>query len=195
MGCGRGKSRRMRLLPPRSADLTGKQFGSWTVLKYAGRKRWPSGTKRQYWQCQCACGAVVAVGKYNLTNGTSTRCHSCAKSNDLVGRRFGKLQVIARSKRRRYWRCRCKCGRIEELSTRTLKSNSRTHCRVCALGKCVGTAGRFKRQRVGLGLSLKALGERLGVTRQRAHQLERLPDKLWTRESRRRVEAALSKSQ
>src|SRR6185503_7863985 len=112
--------RPFRLLPPRSADLTGKQFGSWTVLKYAGRKRWPGGTKRQYWQCQCACGAVVAVGKYHLTNGTSTRCHSCAKRKDLVGHRFGKLQVIGRSKRRGYWRCRCKCGRIEELSVRVL---------------------------------------------------------------------------
>jgi hypothetical protein len=84
---------------------------------------------------------------------------------------------------------------IEELSTRTLKSNGRTQCRVCALGKCVGTAVRFKRRRIELGLSLKVLGERLGVTKQRAHQLERLPDKLWTRESRRRVEAALNKRQ
>jgi hypothetical protein len=182
-------------LPRRCADLTGKQFGSWTVLEYGGLKRWPSGTARQYWQCRCACGAVAAVGKYHLTNGTSTRCYNCAKRINLVGRSFGKWRVIARGKRKLYWRCRCTCGRIEELSTRTLKSNGRTQCRVCALGKCVGTAVRFKRRRIELGLSLKVLGERLGVTKQRAHQLERLPDKLWTRESRRRVEAALNKRQ
>ena len=51
------------------ADHTGKKFGKWSVLGYAGR---------QYWLCRCECGAQVLVYSGNLTSGGSTQCRKCA---------------------------------------------------------------------------------------------------------------------
>ena len=52
-------------------DLTGQNFGHWTVLKRA-----PNGPgKTTRWLCRCGlCGREVIVQRNNLTNGKSTRC-------------------------------------------------------------------------------------------------------------------------
>ena len=52
-------------------DLTGQQFGHWTVLQRA-----PNGPgKTTRWLCKCElCGREVIVQRNNLTNGKSTRC-------------------------------------------------------------------------------------------------------------------------
>ena len=46
-------------------NQTGKHFGHWTVLNYAGKKRW--------W-CLCKCGVLKSVLTHNLTSGRSTSC-------------------------------------------------------------------------------------------------------------------------
>lgn len=56
-------------------DLTGKRFGRWTVLKYAGK-----GICK--WTCQCDCGIIKDVKTANLTHGRSVSC-GCFKDEQL----------------------------------------------------------------------------------------------------------------
>lgn len=49
----------------RRIDLTGQAFGRWTVVSYAGNKRW---------ECLCECGRRKAVHASNLKSGASRSC-------------------------------------------------------------------------------------------------------------------------
>lgn len=51
-------------------DLTGKRFGTWTVLGLAKTIR----NKRLYWKCRCDCGYEKEVDGFSLRNGKSTNC-------------------------------------------------------------------------------------------------------------------------
>lgn len=52
------------------ADLTGKAFSSWTVLREADR----ASDRSRQWVCRCACGTERVVLQGNLTNGASRSC-------------------------------------------------------------------------------------------------------------------------
>jgi hypothetical protein len=54
------------------ADLTGRRFGKWTVLKYAGKR-----SSARMWLCRCDCGVEKEVQHYNLTTGSSKKCQQC----------------------------------------------------------------------------------------------------------------------
>lgn len=108
-------------------DLTGQTFGAWTAVKFN------DSTKK--WKCVCACRIEREVRAGNLTGGKSKSCgcervyeytpkiktdgRDGAKSTrkkpkvylfeDLVGRTYGSLLVIARRPKGR-WRCACSCG-------------------------------------------------------------------------------------
>lgn len=60
-----GKSKSCGHDPYNRIDLTGKQFGKWTVIRYAGLKRW---------LCKCSCGIEKEVFGLSLRNGTSNSC-------------------------------------------------------------------------------------------------------------------------
>ncbi len=76
-------------LPAHVEDLSGRRFGRWIVLKYAGcRNRFirPSPgrslalggvQKIRTWQCRCDCGVTRNVPHHNLTKGCSTQCADC----------------------------------------------------------------------------------------------------------------------
>lgn len=59
---------------------------------------------------------------------------------DLVGRRFGKLEVVGRSDKRAprgartvpLWECRCECGKITYKATDTLTNPDLSMCSECA---------------------------------------------------------------
>lgn len=88
-------------------DLTGKQFGFWTVLK-KGEYR----NLTQMWVCKCKCGTIKEVSPYNLINGRSVSC-GCFTSYSLIGKRIGILKVIGITKEDGLsCRCRCDCGNI-----------------------------------------------------------------------------------
>lgn len=63
----------------RGVDYTGKKIGNWTVLRYAScLKR--DNSKKNYevkWTCQCSCGVIHDLNKYNLTSGKTSNCVSC----------------------------------------------------------------------------------------------------------------------
>ena len=78
------------------------------------------------WHCKCECGNECDVEAYALSAGKTVSCGcykrevtSCRKLHDLVGQRFGRLVVIARSDdyitpntgaRHTRWHCHCDCG-------------------------------------------------------------------------------------
>lgn len=65
---------------PPFRDLTGRRFGRWKVLRYAGRN-----SQRKYlWLCWCDCGCTRVVSGVYLGNGESRSC-GCRKH---VGGRF-----------------------------------------------------------------------------------------------------------
>ena len=47
-------------------NLAGRQFGNWTVLRKAKR--------RKYWVCQCTCGTVREVMAWSMQRGASRSC-------------------------------------------------------------------------------------------------------------------------
>ena len=99
-------------------DLSGEVYGDWTVLKYLGD---------YMWECQCSCGNIKAVSRYDLISGKSTNCGCQRLKNDLKGQRFGKLvaeEYIGNST----WRCRCDCGGIAYAGTYSLISGARKSC-------------------------------------------------------------------
>ena len=49
----------------RFQDLTGKKYGMLTVLDGRGRK---------YITCQCECGKVKEMNRYNVMRGNTTSC-------------------------------------------------------------------------------------------------------------------------
>ena len=53
------------------------------------------------------------------------------KPIDLTGQRFGRLVVLERAENRAertYWRCQCDCGKIKDISTKTLRNGSTQSC-------------------------------------------------------------------
>jgi hypothetical protein len=59
-------------------DLTGRPFGLWTVLAYAGNRG------NNYWHCRCACGRVKQVEGKSLCKGDSRGCHSCRQRGKIT---------------------------------------------------------------------------------------------------------------
>jgi len=79
---------------PKLNDLTGQVFGRWLVLDRAENKN-----GLVHWNCECECGAVVAVRSCNLVTGLSKQCNSCSnKARDLNQVRQDPLLVGLRAR-------------------------------------------------------------------------------------------------
>ncbi len=104
------KLKRMR--GPRK-DITGKQYGYWTVLAFEGDSKW---------KCRCKCGTETIVAGGHLKSGHSKSC-GCYKrefssqnnASKLLGMRFGRLTVLERvhginKDYNARWKCACDCG-------------------------------------------------------------------------------------
>lgn len=114
----------------RAKDLRGKKFGRLTVLYRISNKG-----NAVAWKCQCECGNVKEIQGSSLTTGNTTSCGCYNKekiSNDLTGKRFGKLVAIKSTgnKRRRYieWECLCDCGNTAYVASGDLNLGSVTSC-------------------------------------------------------------------
>lgn len=75
-------------------DITGKQFGRLTVLKW-DHYRYQGINKRHYWLCQCECGNTKVVSAEHLYRG-STRSCGCirAKKCEYRTQLSGVLRMI-----------------------------------------------------------------------------------------------------
>lgn len=116
-------------------DLTGQQFGDWTVLCKAEK---PEGLKSNgaYWLCRCTCGKEKVILGHSLLQGKSTSCGTCRLDivDDLTGQVFDQLTVIERDFSRpsnsngAFWRCRCTCGNEITVLGKNLKHQPRHSC-------------------------------------------------------------------
>lgn len=114
----------------RATDLRGKVFGRLTVLYRVKNKG-----NATVWKCQCSCGTIKEIAGGGLTSGRTVSCGCYNKekiSNDLTGKRFGKLTAIkpTGNKRRRYieWECLCDCGNTTYVASGDLNYGSVTSC-------------------------------------------------------------------
>jgi dimeric dUTPase (all-alpha-NTP-PPase superfamily) len=97
----------------RFIDLTGRQFGNLTVINLIEESRHHVNKR---WMCRCDCGTeIVRDGRSlmrGLTKGILTTCGKCIerKNSNLEGKRFGRLAVLKKAEKSRYWECHCDCG-------------------------------------------------------------------------------------
>ena len=115
-------------------DLTNNVYGRLTVLRKDNERLTNNGS---YWICQCECGKIKSVRSSSLRRGEIQSC-GCLRTEQarlakeriskeaMIGKRFGKLTVIERSKKkgedgRLYWICECDCGNIVEVLGHSLR--------------------------------------------------------------------------
>lgn len=118
-------------------DLTGQRFSRLVVISLDG-----VGVSGARWLCQCDCGNSTVVLSGNLRRGTSAATQSCGcasggRVKDLLGRRFGKLVVVAFDgvrKQRAHWLCRCDCTRTKAISAGHLTQGHASSCGCGRLG-------------------------------------------------------------
>ena len=112
-------------------DLTGKRFGKWTVLERVENKN-----GKTFWKCRCDCGTEREVYSVALTSGKSESC-GCGMSDDLTGKRFGRLTVIEKhgytngKRKLPTWLCKCDCGNTAIRTGKTLKDSKNSGCDDC----------------------------------------------------------------
>lgn len=119
-------------------EIQGKRFGILTVIgKVNVKRRWEA-------LCKCDCGNEKVVSAKGLVRGDTKSCgcqtnqlRSIGRSANLLGKSFGKLQVVAQGKGistgrlNRYnnsWICKCECGGTTEASSNSLLSGNTTSC-------------------------------------------------------------------
>lgn len=56
-------------LPRRTKDLTGKVFGTFTVMNYTGRQK-----SHLYWNCSCCCGQLHVIRADTIRSGKVKKC-------------------------------------------------------------------------------------------------------------------------
>jgi hypothetical protein len=83
-------------LPDTAHDLTGKRFGKWLVLKYAGKKG-----SDHMWLSRCECGVERNIPQGNLVQRNSTQCRRCAWNSRRIPRTklYRALRCVSRSGR------------------------------------------------------------------------------------------------
>lgn len=95
----------------KSPDLTGQNFGRWTVLKRDNTIH----KNDVYWICECSCDkhTIKSVSTSNLKTENSRSC-GCLANVDIAGKTFGRWTALKYDKERstyksRYWICQCSC--------------------------------------------------------------------------------------
>lgn len=101
-------------------NIVDEEFNEWKVLEYAGNG---------YWKCQCSCGEIRNVRRYDLINGKSKSCgHNISTPNkDLTGLQINDWKVIKYAGNR-YYTCKCKCGQVHDVLAKNLLNGSSKSC-------------------------------------------------------------------
>lgn len=155
----------------------GNIYGYLTVIARAENDK----DNRAQWLCKCKCGNKVIVRGKSLRNGNTKSCgcyqkERAAQSNmdrvgNLVGQRFGKLQVISEAgfithtngKRSRIYNCLCDCGNYCQIQHQYLAFGDTTSC------GCIRSKGEFQ---------IEQLLKEHNINFQREYSFENLKDKL-----------------
>jgi hypothetical protein len=105
-------------------DLTGRQFGDWSVIGYAGE---------QYYFCKCKCGTVKKIHGQELKLGRSQRCKRCSSdrlktAEDITGKIFGNWEVLDGTNGTKI-KCKCLlCGKVKEVVRYDILRSKSTSC-------------------------------------------------------------------
>lgn len=86
--------------------------------------------------CRCDCGNEKLIANGSLKTGNTKSC-GCIKSEDLKGKKFGRLLVIAKAKSKNnkgYSLCKCDCGNEKEIKNEFLKKGEAKSCNECLKG-------------------------------------------------------------
>ena len=121
---------------PKYIDLTGQQFGRFTVIKKVSNPN----SRDAMWECQCECGTIKNVLGKNLRNGRSKSCGCYAKERsaellaernrkntlDISNDKYGLLTPLHSTEKRSsqgsiIWECKCDCGNITYVSVDALR--------------------------------------------------------------------------
>ena len=123
-------------------DLSGKKSNMLTAI----RRVYIDSKNEYYWECRCDCGKLTYLEAGNFKSGNTKSCgcimsdHERNVKNNLIGEKFGKLNVLAldvlrhyRDKEekgidRTYWLCQCECGNITSVSSSALISGGTKSC-------------------------------------------------------------------
>jgi len=78
----------------REVDITGNVYGHLTVLEYDH-----SCKHKAYFKCQCDCGKVAYVSRYNLTSGKTQSCGHLRKDSTRIKRgQYHKVELTEAQK-------------------------------------------------------------------------------------------------
>jgi len=114
-------------------NVVGQRFGRlYVVEKLEDKNGWTQ------FRCICDCGKEKITSGNNLIYGYTKSCGCLHEemikkklSENLVGKRFGKLVVLKKSKskfNKAHWLCKCDCGKETIASTSGLKSGHTQSC-------------------------------------------------------------------
>lgn len=108
-------------------NKVGKKYGRLTVINRASNRG-----NSVAWNCKCDCGNYTVVTSGHLNSRHTESC-GCMRANakNLVGKIFGRLTVISRSKNignSVYWECKCKCGVTTTVRAEHLLDKSSRSC-------------------------------------------------------------------
>ena len=129
-GCVGNEKRATRLVEynkSKKLSLIGCRFGRLIVLSEDDHV---NGNGEVLWNCKCDCGVSAIVSGVSLKRGKTKSC-GCICSPDLIGMKFGRLQVVSfftSYQNRRLWRCACECGKTVNVATTLLKNGDVTSC-------------------------------------------------------------------
>lgn len=112
-------------------DLKGQTFSNLYVIERAGSDN----SKKALWKCRCSCGKITIVRGSDLLQNKVKSC-GCIKTEtlktNLIGQRFGKLQVLSETSQRINgsiaWLCKCDCGKEILIPTNSLKTGNTQSC-------------------------------------------------------------------
>ena len=109
-------------------DLTGLRFGGLTVIELVGQDN----HFHKKWRCRCDCGGETISLSFNLRSGRASSC-GCKNREyeNLTGKHFGRLEIISLNCKKggkRYWNCKCDCGKTCVVSGCDLKSEHTGSC-------------------------------------------------------------------
>ena len=116
----------------KAKDIRGTRFGRLVVLDRAENKY-----DKTAWLCKCDCGNYTTVVTKHLVSKAIMSCGCLLKELqtpiDLKGKKFGKWKVLELSDKKSvrgeiYWKCKCECGTIKDVLSRSLRKGGSESC-------------------------------------------------------------------
>lgn len=128
-------------MPKRKTDIPiGQKINNWTVIGSAF-----SVNRHLYYPCQCTCGRIVNVRKFDLMANKIKSCHSCAireanmkQAQKIVGQTINGwtvLDFIGIENHKAKYQCQCPYGIIKDVTRTALTAGVSELCKKCT-GEC-----------------------------------------------------------